>query len=273
MTPSGRGLPRLLAVRRRDALRLGDAEARLDDAPGKGNLKELLEELAEGIGERQQMLYADGRFALLVVLQGRDASGKDSAIKNVFGEVDPQGLHVTSFGVPTKLEARHDFLWRVHQHTPAAGMIGVFNRSHYEDVIVPRVNRSISHEQWAQRYRAINDFERMLSENGVVILKFFLHMSRSEQRKQLQERIDEPEKNWKFRMGDLDDRARWPAFTAAYRDAIRVTSTSWAPWYVVPSDDKWVRLCLIAQTVADALDRMELRYPRLSAENRSLRIT
>ena len=266
-------LPRLLPIRRRDALRLNDADARFDDPPGKGKLKELLEECAECIAERQQMLYADGRFALLVVLQGRDASGKDSAIRSVFDQVDPQGLHVTGFGVPTKLEARHDFLWRVHQQVPARGLIGVFNRSHYEDVIVPRVNRDLSHEEWTQRYRAINDFERMLSENGVVILKFFLHMSRAEQRRQLQERVDEPDKNWKFRMGDLDDRARWPAFTAAYRDAIRVTSTTWAPWFVVPSDDKWTRNCLIAQTVADTLERMDLRYPRLPPENRNLRIT
>lgn len=271
MTPK-RALRPLLPVRRRDPLRLNDADAIVEDEPEKGKLKELLQESAERIAERQDVLYADGRFALLVVLQGRDASGKDSAIKNVFGEVDPQGLYVASFGVPTKMELRHDFLWRVHQQVPARGLIGVFNRSHYEDVIVPRVRREQTHEQWTQRYRAINDFERMLSENGTVILKFFLHMSKGEQRRQLQERIDDAEKNWKFRLGDLEDRARWQAYTAAFRDAIRVTSTSWAPWYVIPSDDKWVRNCLIAQTVAETLDRMDLRYPRLPEDQRRLQV-
>lgn len=271
MTPA-RALNPLLPIRRRDALRLRDTDAKLEHSAGRDELRALLADCAERIGQRQDRLFADGRFALLVVLQGRDASGKDSAIKSVFGEVDPQGLYVASFGVPTKLEARHDFLWRVHQHVPARGLIGVFNRSHYEDVVVPRVRRELAHEQWTQRYRAINDFERMLSENGTVILKFFLHMSKAEQRRQLQERIDDPEKNWKFRLGDLDDRARWPAFTAAFRDAIRVTSTSWAPWFVVPSDDKWVRNCLIAQAVADTLERMDLRYPRLPGEQRGLRV-
>ncbi len=265
--------PKLTPVRSGDRLTLNDRDARPgDDVPSKAKLEKLLEDAAERVADLQKVLYADARYALLVVFQGRDASGKDSAIKNTFRKTNPQGMEVTSFGVPSKLEFKHDFLWRVHHRIPARGFIGVFNRSHYEDVLVPRVNGSITKKEWTARYRQINDFERMLSENGVVIRKFFLHMSRAEQRVQLQERLEDPEKNWKFRKEDLDDRAKWPAFTAAYRDALRACSTPWAPWYVVPADDKRLRNYLIASTVADTLGRLDLRYPLAPLEIRRMKI-
>ena len=260
-------------VTSRSKIDLSDrAAASPDDAPTDEKLERLAEKAAERIGDRQKVLYADGRHALLVVLQGRDASGKDGAIKRVFREVNPQGIAVTSFKKPTDDEASHDFLWRVHNRVPARGMIGVFNRSHYEDVLVPRVLGSIDKAECARRYQAINDFERSLSESGVVIRKFFLHMSRDEQKKQLKERLADHTKNWKFNSGDLDARASWDDYTAAYRDAIRATSSRIAPWYVVPADSKRFRNWYVADVIADTLERMDLRYPKLSAKVRRMKI-
>ncbi|MDQ6689728.1 MAG: polyphosphate kinase 2 family protein [Gemmatimonadota bacterium] len=213
------------------------------------------------ISELQRVLYADGRYALLIVLQGRDASGKDGTIRKVFTAVNPQGCNVASFKVPTELEQRHDFLWRVHAQVPPRGMIGIFNRSHYEDVLVPRVHGSLTKKECFARYDEINSFEEMLSRNGVVILKFMLHVSRDEQRQRLLERLSDETKNWKFRVGDLEDRARWDEYTEAYEDALRHTSSKRAPWYIVPADDKDVRDWLVARTIADALDDMDLLYP------------
>jgi PPK2 family polyphosphate:nucleotide phosphotransferase len=227
----------------------------------------------ERISELQRVLYADGRHALLIVLQGRDASGKDGAIRKVFTAVNPQGCFVSSFGVPTALEQRHDFLWRVHQQIPPRGMIGVFNRSHYEDILVPRVRGSLDKEHLEERYRHINEFERLLAKSGVTILKFMLHVSRDEQKKRLQERLDDKSKNWKFRAGDLDDRARWDDFTKAYRGILKNTSTKWGPWFIVPSDDKDVRNLLISRRIADTLEGMELRYPSADASIKGVVVT
>ncbi len=213
------------------------------------------------ISELQRILYADARFALLIVLQGRDAAGKDGTIRKVFSAVNPQGCAVASFKAPTEIEARHDFLWRIHAQIPARGMIGIFNRSHYEDILVPRVNGTLSKKRWSARYEQINDFERMLAENDVVILKFLLHISRDEQKRRLEERLTDPDKNWKFRVGDLDDRRHWNEFTKAYRGILAHTSTEWAPWFVVPADHKDVRDWLVARTIADTLDGLKLRYP------------
>jgi PPK2 family polyphosphate:nucleotide phosphotransferase len=224
-------------------------------------LERVTEKQVKRISDQQRVLYADGRYALLIVLQGRDASGKDGTIRKVFTAVNPQGCTVASFKVPTELEQRHDFLWRVHAQVPARGMIGIFNRSHYEDVIVPRVRGSITKKEWTARYEQINDFEEMLSANGTVILKFMLHVSRDEQKRRLLDRLNDETKNWKFRVGDLEDRAKWGDFTKAYEAAIRHTSTTWAPWYIVPADDKDVRDWLIARTIADALEDLDLRYP------------
>lgn len=247
--------------------RLSDADAHAPRGLPRGDeLKGLLKEELERLSALQSVFYADGRRALLVVLQGRDASGKDGTIRTVFGACNPQGCQVTSFKQPTPLELSHDFLWRVHQAVPALGMIGIFNRSHYEDVLVVRVRDLVPATTWKRRYRQINDFERHLSENGVTILKFCLHISRDEQRQEFLERLTDPTKNWKFRAGDLEDRALWPKYTTAYRDALRKCSTPWAPWYVVPSDNTTVRNYLVTRVINDTLQSMDLRYPRAARE-------
>jgi PPK2 family polyphosphate:nucleotide phosphotransferase len=207
------------------------------------------------------VLYADARYALLIVLQGRDASGKDGTIRKVFTAVNPQGCQVATFRAPSEYEARHDFLWRVHQNVPARGMIGIFNRSHYEDVLVPRVHNLLPKKTWSARYGHINDFEQMLVANGTVILKFMLHISRDEQKERLNERLTDPTKNWKFNPSDLDDRKHWTEFTKAYRGILLNTSTRWAPWYIVPADNKDFRNWMVARTIADTLERLDLRYP------------
>jgi PPK2 family polyphosphate:nucleotide phosphotransferase len=225
-------------------------------------LEQQCDEETARISELQRVFYADARYALLIVLQGRDASGKDGTIRKVFSVVNPQGCAVTSFGPPTELEQRHDFLWRIHQHVPARGMIGIFNRSHYEDILVPRVHGTLPRKVWSARYDQINEFERMLAATGVVQLKFMLHVSRDEQKQRLIERLTDPTKNWKFREGDLEDRGRWDDFTKAYRGVLSHTSTEWAPWYIVPADDKKARNLLVARTIADRLEALDLRYPK-----------
>ena len=242
--------------------RLADSDASIAEAPDDEELKDRTRKLVERIASLQRMFYADGRFALLVVLQGRDASGKDGTIRKVFTGVNPQGVQVTSFKAPTEEELRHDFLWRIHQRVPARGMFGIFNRSHYEDVLVARVNDLVKKPVWKARYDQINDFEQTLSLNGVRILKFFLHVSRDEQKERLDKRFTNAEKNWKFNPRDLEEREKWAAYTAAYRDAIRKCNTRWAPWYVVPADNKKLRNYLIAQTVADTLSSLKLRWPK-----------
>jgi PPK2 family polyphosphate:nucleotide phosphotransferase len=253
---------KLKPVDPRDSIKLDDLHARSHGRLKSGKaLERATEKHVKRISELQRVLYADARYALLIVLQGRDASGKDGTIRRVFTAVNPQGCTVASFKAPTELEQRHDFLWRVHAQVPQRGMIGIFNRSHYEDVLVPRVHGSIKKKEWLARYDEINDFEKMLDHNGVVILKFMLHVSREEQKRRLMERLADETKNWKFRVGDLEDRAKWDDFTKAYEGALEHTSTKWAPWYLVPADDKDVRDWLIARTIADALDRLDLRYP------------
>ena len=232
------------------------ASAKSGDALARATRKE-----TDRISDLQRVLYADARYAVLIVLQGRDASGKDGTIRKVFSAVNPQGCTVASFKQPTDLEQHHDFLWRVHQQVPARGMIGIFNRSHYEDILVPRVHDLVPKKVWSARYAQINDFERMLTDNNVVILKFLLHISRAEQRRRLQDRLTDETKNWKFRVGDLDDRKRWDDFTKAYRGILTHTSTKWAPWYVVPADEKDVRDWLVAKTIADRMEKLDLRYP------------
>jgi len=253
---------KLKPVDSKDSVDLDDEHARADGELKSGKeLERATEKQVKRISDQQRILYADGRYALLIILQGRDASGKDGTIRKVFTAVNPQGCTVASFKVPTELEQRHDFLWRVHAQVPARGMIGIFNRSHYEDVIVPRVHGSITKKEWTARYDQINDFERMLSANGTVILKFMLHISRDEQKRRLLDRLTDETKNWKFRVGDLEDRAKWDDFTKAYEAALRHTSTEEAPWYIVPADDNDVRDFLVARTVADALEDLDLGYP------------
>jgi PPK2 family polyphosphate:nucleotide phosphotransferase len=257
----------LKPVRPGTTLPLSDRDAqRPRELKDKDALKALLAGEVKALGKLQDRLWAEKRHAVLVILQGRDASGKDGSIKQVFDGCNPQGCRVTSFGVPTPLELSHDFLWRIHTAVPPRGIIGIFNRSHYEDVVAVRVKRLAPANVWRARYEQINNFEKMLAENGVTILKFFLHISRAEQRARLIDRLEDPEENWKFRAGDLDDRRRWGAFTAAYRDAIRLCTTKWAPWYMVPADSKTVRNYLITRTLNRTLRGLRLRYPKASRE-------
>ncbi len=218
-------------------------------------------ELRAELADLQYNLYAEGRRKLLVVLQAMDAGGKDGTIRKVFERVNPQGVRVTSFKVPSAEELAHDFLWRIHKATPANGMIGVFNRSHYEDVLVVRVDRIVPEEIWRPRYAMINEFERLLTASGTTVLKFFLHISLDEQKQRFQDRLDEPSKRWKFSRGDLDKRRQWPDYMAVYEDALSHCSTEQAPWWVIPADQKWYRNLAIARILVGTLRRMELDFP------------
>ncbi|MDT8306203.1 MAG: polyphosphate kinase 2 family protein [Anaerolineae bacterium] len=217
--------------------------------------------LCEELAKWQQRLYAEGQRKLLIVLQAMDAGGKDSTIRHLFGETNPQGVRVHSFKVPSKEELAHDFLWRVHKRVPENGMIGVFNRSHYEDVVVVRVDKLVPEDIWSKRYEQINQFEKLLTETGTTILKLYLHISKEEQRKQFQERLDDPEKNWKFSFGDLEKRKQWNDYMVAYGDAIARCTTESAPWYIIPADQKWYRLLAVARIVVGTLRQMNPAYP------------
>jgi PPK2 family polyphosphate:nucleotide phosphotransferase len=254
-------------VTSRTKLDLSDNAAAPPAEVGKGDdLDKKIEKVTAKLGELQSIFFADSRHALLIVLQGRDASGKDGVVRTVFDACNPQGVRVNSFKVPSPIELAHDYLWRIHQVVPERGMIGVFNRSHYEDVLVVRVHDIVPKEVWSKRYDQINQFERMLSENGVVILKFYLHVSRDEQRKRLLERIEDPTKNWKFKAGDLDERKLWDKYTVAYRDALKKCSAEWAPWYVVPADKNKARNYLIAKRIVKTLEDLNLEYPKPKAD-------
>jgi PPK2 family polyphosphate:nucleotide phosphotransferase len=260
-------------IKENTKFKLGDSEAKApSDLSDRDEVEKQAKKEADELGELQQVFYADARYALLVVLQGRDASGKDGTIRNVFSQVNPQGCIVSSFKRPTEEEMSHDFLWRVHERVPPRGMFGIFNRSHYEDILVPVVNGTLGKKGLDARISAINDFERLLTDNGVVILKFFLHISRDEQKERLMERLSDEKKNWKFRVGDLEDREKWPQFTEAYVEAIRRTSSDWAPWYLVPSNSKKVRNLLVARTIVRALKKLDLRYPKADPAVLALRI-
>jgi len=221
--------------------------------------------LLKKIDVSQGRLFAEGRRSLLIVLQGMDTSGKDGTIRNVLTGINPQGCHVSSFKSPTADENAHDFLWRIHQKTPARGMIGVFNRSHYEDVCITRVHKWIGKDEVHRRYKAIRHFEKHLTDSGTSVVKFFLHISKSEQARRLQARADDPEKRWKFNMGDLDERKYWKSYRSAYEDAISATSTEEAPWYVVPAEHKWYRNWVVSSVISLTLDAMKLRTPRPDA--------
>ncbi len=238
----------------------------------KAEGKDAVEALALELDTLQDLFYADRRHKLLVVLQGTDTSGKDGTIRGVFGRMSALGVHTVGWKAPTETERAHDYLWRIHQHMPAAGEVMLFNRSHYEDVLVPVVNGWITPAQTRQRYAHINDFERMLSETGTVILKFMLHISFEEQRQRLQERVDDPTKHWKFSLGDLDTRRQWTQYQAAYEALLGATSTPWAPWTVVPSDSKTHRNLMIATVVRDALKALDLRYPPSDPALKGLKI-
>ena len=223
--------------------------------------KAAVEALATELDVLQNLFYADRRHKLLVILQGTDTSGKDGTLRGVFGRMSPLGVHTVGWKAPTEDERAHDYLWRIHQKVPAAGEVVIFNRSHYEDVLVPPVNGWVTPQQTAQRYQHINDFERLLSETGTTVLKFMLHISFEEQRERLQERIDDPAKHWKFSAGDLEVRKQWKQYQRAYADLLNATSTPWAPWTVVPSNSKTHRNLMIATIVRATLQQMDLKFP------------
>ena len=229
--------------------------------PQKKELDDRFDALGRRLDQLQSALAAEGTRALLVILQGRDASGKDGTIKRVFGELGPAHCRVVGFKRPTSIDLEHDYLWRIHAMAPARGVVGVFNRSHYEDVLPVRVHRLVPEAVWRRRYDHINAFERMLSDEGTVIRKFFLHISKGEQLERLNERLDQPSKNWKFEIGDLKERGLWDAYTEAYAEMLERCSTAWAPWYIVPADKNKPRDFLVAEAIVEALEGMNPRYP------------
>ncbi len=252
-----------------DGLRVGPgsaariAERSTDDRLGleKEEGEKRLDDLVERIDELQYRLYAEERRSLLLVLQGLDASGKDGVVRRVFEGVNPTGVTVTSFRAPAGAELEHDYLWRIHRALPRRGTIGVFNRSHYEDVVAVRMYEIAPEAVWRPRYGHLRDFERMLVDEGTTVLKVFLNVSREEQRVRFQERIDDPAKRWKFRRDDLEVRRRFDEWIAAWDEALTETSTEWAPWYVVPADRNWVKALAVAELVADALERLDPQLP------------
>ena len=232
-----------------------------------------LERLNDQLAELQRRLWADGRHSVLLVLQAMDTGGKDGTIRKVFSGVNPQGVDVHGFGVPSELERSHDYLWRVHMRTPSRGRIAIFNRSHYEDVLVVRVNDLVPEERWRKRYAHIRDFERMLIDEGTTIRKVMLHISKDEQKERLEERLADPSKNYKFNPSDLDSRAKWPSYMEAYAEALAETSTDDAPWYIVPADRKWYRNLVVSRIMIDAIEGLSLSYPEADFDPTQVVIT
>jgi PPK2 family polyphosphate:nucleotide phosphotransferase len=248
-----------------------------DETPGsrsgKGEGVKDLAKLRDRLESLQELLYAEHRHRLLVVLQAVDSGGKDGTIRRVFQGVNPQGVRVASFKVPSVEELAHDFLWRVHRETPGSGEITIFNRSHYEDVLVARVHHLVPTSVWERRFQEINEFERTLTQEGTTILKFYLHIDKDEQKRRLQERLDDPTKHWKFSLSDPRERRYWRAYMRAYAEVLARTSTDWAPWYVVPSNRKWFRDLVVCRVIVKTLEAMHSKYPPLPPDLRSLRIT
>jgi PPK2 family polyphosphate:nucleotide phosphotransferase len=228
---------------------------------GKTTAKEETERLIARLDRLQERLYAVGNRSLLLILQGMDTSGKDGTIRSVMSGVNPQGCKVISFKTPTAKERAHDFLWRVHQEVPAKGQIGIFNRSHYEDVLITRVHGWVSHATVKRRFAQINEFEDLLVENGTAIVKCFLHISKDEQKERLEARIRDPDKRWKWNSGDLDERKLWHQYLGAFEDMLSATSTDSAPWYIVPANRKWYRNVVVAHLIVEALENMRLKTP------------
>ncbi|GAB4572088.1 MAG: polyphosphate kinase 2 family protein [Anaerolineae bacterium] len=227
----------------------------------KADAREQTRQNLEKLHALQEMLYAQGEHGLLIVLQAMDAGGKDGTIEHVMGAFNPQGVQVTSFKVPTEEERAHDFLWRIHRAVPRRGMIGIFNRSHYEDVLVVRVKNLAPPDVWMRRYEHINNFERLIAESGIKIVKLFLYISKEEQKERFLERQHTPEKQWKFSPGDLEERKRWDDYMAAFEDALTLCNTEYAPWYVIPANRKWYRNLAVSEILINALESLNLRYP------------
>lgn len=230
------------------------------------------QKLHERLIELEALLYAEGKHALLVVLQGMDTSGKDSTTRAVFSGLNPASVDVVSFKVPTEEERGHDFLWRIHQHCPRRGQLVIFNRSHYEDVIVVRVKKLVDEKRWKARFDHINAWERLLSDEGTIVRKFFLHISKDYQKERLQKRLDDTTKNWKFQPGDLVERRSWDEYQAAYEDALARCSTKDAPWYVIPAERRWYRDLLVTRVLVETLEGLKMRYPKPAFDPASFNI-
>lgn len=228
----------------------------------KKDAERVLLKLTEQLSQLQEVLYAEHKHKILIIFQAMDTGGKDGTIKAVFREMAPQGIHVSSFKVPTAEELDHDYLWRIHKCGPAKGEIVLFNRSHYEDLLTVRVHQLVPEDVWRKRFAQINDFERMLAEEGTTIIKFYLNISKKEQKKRLQERSEDPTKRWKFSPNDLSERKLWEEYMKAYEDVFSLTSTAYAPWYIVPADRNWYRNLCVATIVVDALKKLKMKYPR-----------
>jgi PPK2 family polyphosphate:nucleotide phosphotransferase len=236
-------------------------------------MKASLAKTIEKLDNLQYLLYAEHRRALLIVLQGLDAAGKDGTIRHVMSGVNPQGCRVSSFKKPTSEELAHDYLWRIHKAVPPVGDIGIFNRSHYEDVLVARVHNLVPKEVWSQRYEQINDFERTLEENNVKILKFFLHISKDEQKRRFQQRIDDKDRQWKISESDFVERKFWDEYTKAYETALTNCSTPHAPWYVIPSNKKWFRNLAVSHIIVETLEDMDMKFPAPSVDVSKIKLT
>jgi len=229
---------------------------------GKPEGRQALTKLNEELDRLQEMLYAEHRHKILIVLQAMDTGGKDGTIRSVFEGVNPQGVKVVSFKAPNSEELNHDYLWRIHQHVPGKGEITIFNRSHYEDVLIVRVHKLVPKSVWEKRFDHINQFERMLTDEGTTILKFFLHIDKDEQKERLEARLNEPDKNWKFNVGDLDERKLWNQYVRAYEDVLSQTSTDYAPWYIVPANHKWYRNLVVAGVLTETLRNLNMSFPK-----------
>ena len=231
--------------------------------------KEESKKLNEKLRELQEKLFAEHKKKVLVVLQAMDTGGKDGVIHRVFQGVNPQGVRVAHFGVPTPEEKDHDFLWRIHKQVPGNGELVIFNRSHYEGVLVERVHELVPENIWQLRYEQINNFERLLSEEGTTMLKFYLHISKDEQKRRLRERLEDPSKEWKFNKLDLPERKHWKDYMQAYQDALNKTSTEWASWYIIPANHKWYRDLLVSHIIVKSLESLDLHYPKLNRKQRT----
>uniref|UniRef100_Q02A47 Polyphosphate:AMP phosphotransferase n=1 Tax=Solibacter usitatus (strain Ellin6076) TaxID=234267 RepID=Q02A47_SOLUE len=255
-----------LLVRPGSRIKLAELDAGETHGVAKDAGERQLKKNLDRLSVLQYLLYAEARRSLLVVLQGIDAGGKDGTIRHVMSGLNPQGVKVTAFKVPEGAEKRHDYLWRIHQAVPEFGQMGIFNRSHYEDVLVVRVHDLVPKAVWSKRYKQINDFEHMLTENGVRIVKFLLYIDKDEQAKRFRERIDDKTKNWKFSTADLKEREYWDQYMEAYQDALHKCSTDCAPWYVIPANKKWFRNLAVSQVLCEELDAMKLRFPKPIAD-------
>jgi PPK2 family polyphosphate:nucleotide phosphotransferase len=266
---------RIEPVRRgkRVALRARDADDTSLFSDGKDAALAETERLRDRLGKLQERLFADHRRRVLLVLQGMDTSGKDGTIRRVFDGVNPQGVRVASFRTPSLKELDHDFLWRVHAQLPGRGEIVIFDRSHYEDVLIVRVHSMVPRDVWSKRFDEINEFERMLAQEGTTILKVFLHIDRNEQRRRLRDRLRDPTKYWKFSLSDVQESRLWPKYRRAYEEALARTSTEWAPWYVVPANRRWYRDLVVSTLLVRALQGLRLKYPPLPVAYRNLKIS